>query len=204
MKKSSYPTQKPSHSAFTLLELLVVIAIIGLLAGMLSTAATGVMRRAEKTGAQNTALNLKTAISTYFTEYRKYPVDPNTDESQEIFSDEEIMDVLLGADNEQGTKLNPRKIVFFTGSSAKKGGQGPGDDSEYRKGVRLNSDGGGFLVDPYNNYYRIALDLDYNNRIQKPSWDTSTDVEMLPQTILIWSKGRDDNENNIKDNIKTW
>ncbi len=208
MKIAPPKSQESSKSAFTLLELLVVISIIGLLAGMVFTGATSVLRRAEKTAAENTAFNLKTAISTYFTEYRKFPVAPNTTEDQILISDETLMNVLLGSDPEaKPGGLNPRKIAFYTGKQAKRGGQQPGDDSEYRKGVRLQNDGTGILVDPYNNFFRIVLDLDFNNRVEKPAWDTTSDVNVLPETILIWSKGRDDTEagsGNTKDNIKTW
>lgn len=207
--KIAPPKSKESlKSAFTLLELLVVISIIGLLAGMVFTGATSVIRRAERTGAENTAHNLRTAISTYFTEYRKFPVRPNVTEGQIILSDASLMNVLLGSDPEalQGG-LNPRRIAFFTGKQARRGGQQPGDESEFRKGVRLQSDGTGVLIDPYNNFFRIVMDLDFNNRVQKPIWDTTNDANVLPETILIWSKGRDNIEagaGNIRDNIKTW
>ncbi len=208
MKIAPPKSKKSSKSAFTLLELLVVISIIGLLAGMVFTGATSVIRRAEKVAAENTAYNLKTAISTYFTEYRKYPVRPGATEGQIILSDANIMNILLGSDAEgnQGG-LNPRRIAFFTGKQAKQGGQQPGDESQFRKGVRLAADGGGVLIDPYNNFYRIVLDLDFNNRVQKPAWDISTTATFIPETILVWSKGRDNIEagaGKTKDNIKTW
>jgi hypothetical protein len=47
------------------------------------------------------------------------------------------------------------------------------------------------------------MDLDYNNRTEKPSWDTG-DAQFLPEAILIWSAGKDTDESTIKDNVKTW
>ncbi len=196
MRKSS---SNSLRKAFTLLELLVVIAIIGLLAGLMFPATTGALRNAERAHAENTAYQLKNAISAYFTEYRKYPVDPQMEETEPIRTDRELMDVLLGSDGaaERGG-LNPRRIAFFTDKAAK-----PMGDGKYRKGVKLESDGGGELWDPYGDYYFVRLDLDYNNRTKKPDWDVS-DSEFIPESILIWSAGKDNLEEEIKDNIKTW
>lgn len=198
MKFARHNTKETSRAAFTLLELLVVISIIGILAGLMFPAATGALRKAEEANAQNTAYNLKNAISAYYTEYRKYPVDSNTDEGETLYSDHVIMDVLLGADSEaERGGLNPRRIAFFTGKQAKPMGGG-----KYRKGVKLESGGAGELWDPYGQYYRLILDLDYNNRVQTPDWDKATDSRELPESILVWSLGKEEDVDN--DNIKTW
>lgn len=184
---------------FTLLELLVVIAIIGILAGLMFPATSGALRKAEKTHAQNTAYNVKNAISAYFTEYRKYPVAPgNEDDSTEIRTDHELMDILLGSDREaESGGLNPRRIAFYTGKQAKPMGGG-----KYRKGITLEADGGGELWDPWGEHYWVTMDLDYNNRVPKPQWDEQTDAEFLPESVLIWSTGKDEEDHT--DNIKTW
>ena len=185
--------------AFTLLELLVVIAIIGILAGLMFPAATGVLAKAERSHAESTAYNMKNAISAYFTEYRKYPVDASTKEESEIRTDLALMNILMGSDGEKAKGgLNPRGIAFYTDKAAKPMGNG-----KFRKGVTLESDGGGELWDPYGEYYFVRLDLDYNNRTEKPTWDTS-DAQYLPESILIWSGGKDTDETITKDNIKTW
>jgi prepilin-type N-terminal cleavage/methylation domain-containing protein len=201
MRNSYQNTIRASLGAFTLLELLVVITIIGILAGLMFPATSGALRKAQKTHAENTAYNLKTSISAYFTEYRKYPVDPSMEDDTELLqSDHELMDILLGSDAEaESGGLNPRRIAFYSGKQAKPMGNG-----KYRKGITLESDGGGELWDPYGEYYQVRLDLDYNNRVPKPSWDDQTDAEYLPESILVWSMGKDNDENESKDNVKTW
>lgn len=197
MKKSP---RNSRVKGFTLLELLVVIAIIGILAGLMFPATTGALRKAERTHAEHTANNLKNAISAYNTEYRKYPVDPsNTNESTPMRTDNQLMDVLLGADSQKEKGgLNPRGIAFFTDRAAKPLGSG-----KYRKGVTLQADGGGELWDPWGEYYSVVMDLDYNNRVERPSWDAG-DSPFLPESILVWSGGKDLDESSVKDNIKTW
>lgn len=196
MKKSPLNSR---DTGFTLLELLVVIAIIGILAGLMFPATTGTLRKAERTHAEHTANNLRNAISAYNTEYRKYPVDPSVTDESPMRTDNQLMDVLLGADSEKEKGgLNPRGIAFFTDRAAKPLGGG-----KFRKGVTLQADGGGELWDPWGEYYYVVMDLDYNNRVEKPSWDVG-DSSVLPESILVWSAGKDLNEADVKDNIKTW
>ncbi len=196
MKKSPLNSR---DTGFTLLELLVVIAIIGILAGLMFPATTGALRKAERTHAEHTANNLRNAISAYNTEYRKYPVDPSVTDESPMRTDNQLMDVLLGADSEKEKGgLNPRGIAFFTDRAAKPLGGG-----KFRKGVTLQADGGGELWDPWGEYYYVVMDLDYNNRVEKPSWDVG-DSSVLPESILVWSAGKDLNEADVKDNIKTW
>jgi prepilin-type N-terminal cleavage/methylation domain-containing protein len=194
------PSPSRPKAAFTLIELLVVIGIIGILAAIMFPAANGAMRRAAAAHAENTCYQLKNSISAYFTEYRKYPVAPGSNESTIFRSDNVLMDVLLGADNQarQGG-LNPRRIVFYTDKSAR-----PMGDGRYAKGVVLQSDGGGDLWDPFGEYYYVVMDLDYNNRVEKPSWDNTSASSVLPEAILVWSSGPSRDESNASDNIKTW
>ena len=63
----------------------------------------------------------------------------------------------------------------------------------------------GALWAPYGNYYSVMLELDYNNRTENPTWDSSGgDAQVLHESILIWSDGKDGDEMTAKDNIKTW
>jgi len=200
MKKEHSPPSRPTAAAFTLIELLVVIGIIGILAAIMFPAANGAMRRAAQAHAENTCYQLKNSISAYFTEYRKYPVAQGTTEGTVFRTDNTLMDVLLGGDSEarQGG-LNPRRIVFYTDKQARPLGGG-----EYARGVVLNSDGGGELWDPFGEHYYVVMDLDYNNRVSKPTWDISSASSVLPESILVWSSGPSKDENYAADNIKTW
>lgn len=187
--------------AFTLIELLIVITIIGILAGLMFPAANGALRKAAKTHAENTAHNLKTAVSAYYTEYRKYPAEGGAGDDQDFRTDHELMDVLLGADNQTGDGgLNPRRIAFYTGKEAK-----PKGDGTHVKGIVLSGGGAGELWDPWGEYYHVRLDTNYNSRVNRPEWDSSSSGSAeIPESILIWSAGADNDVNETKDNVKTW
>ncbi|MEM7603655.1 MAG: type II secretion system protein [Verrucomicrobiota bacterium] len=200
MRKSFAKPISGRAGGFTLLELLVVIAIIGILAGLMFPATTGALRRAEVTHAENTAYNLRNAISAYFTEYRKYPVEnAATGQDETLRSDDVLMDILLGSESDRATGLNPRRIAFYSGKQAKPKGGG-----KFIKGITLREDGGGELWDPFGEYYYVMMDTDYNNRVQKPQWDNTSSSQVLPETVLIWSSGKDADENEAGDNVKTW
>lgn len=153
---------------------------------------------AKRTSAENTAFNLKNAISTYYTEYRRYPVNVRVADAV-VDSDHKLMDVLLGADKSaEHAGLNPRRIAFFTGKAGKSM-----SSSIFHKGITLDSDGGGELWDPWGNHYRIQMDADHNNKVDNPE-TPEMDNPGLPESILVWSAGPDGDFNTWEDNPKTW
>ena len=195
--KSTSLTLRPGLKArgFTLMELLVVMTIIGILAAMVFPVANGVLKKARKSQAQHTAMQLKQAITTYFTEYSRYPVKTSGGASGdvEVESNSILMDVILGSDKEAASGgLNPRKISFFSGRKAK----------GKKAGVVLTSDGGGELFDPWGNYYHVILDTNRNDRVKDPSEGGG---ETIPQSVVVWSNGIDgENEQGKGDDVVTW
>jgi type II secretory pathway pseudopilin PulG len=179
------------------MELLVVITIIGILAAMVFPVANGVLRKARQTQAKNDALQLKQSITTYFTEYRKFPVKSagggTTDMT--VLSDNTLMDVLMGSDNQaQSGGLNPRRITFYSGKKAK--GNPP------KAGVVLDATGGGELFDPWGEYLNVVLDTNRSDRVADP---ISPGTETIPQSVIVWSSGPNaEDEKGEGDDIVTW
>lgn len=144
--------------------------------------------------AENTAHNLKNSISMFFTEYREYPLrSPDLDITADTRRD--LMDILLGAENERGKSRNPRGIAFYTDKAAK-----PTEDGRFHKGIRLDSDGGGELWDTWGNHYRVRMDTNFDNQTESPEATGA----LLPESILVWSAGKDGKFETWKDNVKTW
>jgi len=189
-----------SPAAFTLIELMVVISIIGILAGITIPAAIKIVANAKKKVALNDANQLTMAITSFFTEYRKYPtrnLEPDHGDKPTL-SDHGLMDILIPSDKEAGPGgLNPRRHGALSYRNAR-----PMRDDRYRGGIVLQSDGSGTLWDPYGNHYRVVMDTDYNQRIPAPSFDSGT--EAIMQSVIAWSAGADGDDTTVEDNIMTW
>ena len=181
------------------MELLVVITIIGILAAMVFPVANGVLRRARKAQAKNDALQVRQAIETYFTEYRKFPVKVTGGggnvQDMRLETDETLMDVLMGSKKAVDSGMNTRRITFFSGKKAT--GNPP------KAGVVMDgTSGGGELFDPWGEYFQVVLDTSRNDRVADP---TTPGVENIPQSVIIWSKGvNTEDEDGEGDDIATW
>src|SRR5206468_12107929 len=108
----------PSRSAaFTLIELLVVIAIIAILVGLLFPAFRAVQNQAKRTQAKNDLTQIVTAVTGYYTEYGKYPIDTTvkgTGDATYSTDNNSLFDVLRNMTGTvPGNALNSRAIVFI-------------------------------------------------------------------------------------------
>lgn len=205
MAPSLKPKSLPGRCvrAFTLIELLVVISIIGLLASMMYASVPGIMKKVKKTRTENTAIHLRNAINSYFTEYRKFPYQskPGDNATIRLVTDSELMDVLCASGSEvTNDGLNPRGIVFFSDRNAKPMGKG-----KFHSGMRIDENGSATLWDAWGEFYEVALDGDNNGRIATPEWDRNNSSSEITESILIWSNGPDKEVDGEKDdNITSW
>ena len=179
-----------------LLILLVTSWLVNLLAGLKQRAA-----HHRQIWEKNAAMHFRQAIESYFTEFRKWPVEPSADNNGEADwkpSDKALMDVILGADNEANKIVNPRRIPFYYTNNPAKGDKKRG----FHSGVRFDSDGGGELFDSWGNHYRVIIDLDGDGHVPAPDW--AEDQTPIPQPVIVWSPGPDGKDETEDDNITTW
>lgn len=179
---------------------LVAVMILLFLWGVVFGSAIGCGPPAREINTINTAVNLKTAITAFYTEYDRYPLGDRNSKN-DITSDSagELMNILMALDGGISKASNPRRIVFFTGKKARKKWFGP-----YTKGIKLSTDGkSAELLDYWGNLYRVKLDSNGDNRITNPG-DPKTDASELPESVLVWSAGADVDFATWKDNVKTW
>ena len=178
---------KKQRQAFTLIELLVVIAVIGILMALLFPALTGVMLAAQKAKAKNDVVQLAIAVKAYETEYGKLPTavvsaDDKVEGGNGVGSgwfngpktgaqyNSEIVRVLTGEDY---NGLNPRKIVFLEGRTAK------GTPDKPKDGIAAD----GMFYDPWGTPYAFKMDTSYNNSLEY--YDTNQQNNFRTTVIVI-------------------
>lgn len=186
------------RSGFTLLELLIVIAIIAILASVAFPVTALVITQAHKANARNEVVNIVRSVKAYDMEYSKMPLttaDAGAD-TYETETDQEFMAILLGTDDTAGG-LNPRGKVFYNGKEAKEGLAG----LDY--GEEGNTSGSKpRLVDPWGKMYFVAIDADYDHKLQGPSECGSGDIH---EDVIAWSKGPPKDETGeLFDDCKKW
>jgi prepilin-type N-terminal cleavage/methylation domain-containing protein len=167
-----------SRHAFTLIELLVVITIIGLLAGLAFPAVTGALDAAKKAEASSMINQLRVAMTSYNTEYGKWPASVA---GENDFNADELYQTLIGKDDP--AENNPRQIAFMEFNA---------------KCLRLNATAttppanpatATLFVDPWNFSYNMILDTNYDNEIALPAPLTGN----INSTLAIWSTGKPKN-----------
>ena len=147
------------------------------------------------TRAEATAYNLKNSISAYFTEYSEYPLrSPDIDIT--VDTRNRLMNILMGSDAERGDEgRNSRGIAFYFDRVAK-----VMKDGRFYKGISPDENGGGILWDTWGNPYHVRLDTNFDNKLDDPESPGTT----LPESIAVWSAGKDGNFDTWEDNVKTW
>ncbi len=115
MRPSSRISSEARQVGFTLIELLVVIAIIAVLMGLLFPVIAAVREHARKVQAINDERQIVAAVSGYYTEYGKYPVDPVAKPGDAVYSTDNnlLFDVLRNMTGANiGNAMNARGIIF--------------------------------------------------------------------------------------------
>ena len=190
------PQTRRLQLAFTLVELLTVIAIIAILMGLLLPAISIMIDRAHKADASTSCTGIVNAVRAYQTEYGKYPnalsTTPATpadvivgDSSQggATAGNEHLFDLLRAIPNGTNANhaLNPRKVVFFEGRSAK-------NPATPKNGFGT----GGAFFDPWGAQYCVALDMDTDNQLTTLPYLDFNGTTKGPRTgVAAYSLGKD-------------
>lgn len=161
--------QKTIQQGFTLIELLVVVAIIGLLAGLIFPAVTGVLKKSKSATAQTEVKSIESALNAFFSDYGRFPKDNGS--ADKIYGgageNKDVIKALRGLDN----ILNPRRINYL--EVAEKS---------------LDEDN---MIDPWGNRYYIAVNTDFNSTLAINSDLLKTNLSA--RNIATWTYDADGN-----------
>jgi prepilin-type N-terminal cleavage/methylation domain-containing protein len=177
---------------YTLIELLVVIVIISVLTSLIASQVIKVLDDGNRLKTRAIVVDLKTGISSYRTEYGRFPLE-NLQEEQEWLTDgsSTLIDTVLGLPVEGGAvNLNAKGIRFAEFPTAKND----------RHGL-ISQPRPSRLVDMWGNPFRVLLDADGNNQVKNPDAQNSDPniaqpagkpaPEFLALDIAIYSCGKD-------------
>jgi prepilin-type N-terminal cleavage/methylation domain-containing protein len=195
------PIPRRKHG-FTLVELLVVIAIIAVLAGAGFAAGNAAIQKARRTTALATATSIEAAVNNFYTEYGTMPKSGLSDDVVVNTKDDlDFLRVLLGLNETANPPLNTRAIKFLSVR------EGKGN----RNGLVYNPAGTNVtgLFDPWGGPYYIALDGDYDERIDSRVFTPMavTGPNLNGRRVAVWSNGADAVSGTggaAGDDVKTW
>lgn len=157
--------QKSIQQGFTLIELLVVVAIIGLLAGLIFPAVTGVLKKSKSATAQTEVKSIESALNAFFSDYGRFPKDNGSSDKTYGGSsgNGDIIKALRGLDN----TLNPRRINYLE--------------------VAEKSLNGDNMINPWGSNYFIAVNTDFNNIL------VNSVSNLSARNIAVWTYDADGN-----------
>ncbi len=160
------------RAGFTLLELLIVMAVIAMLMGLLLAAIFRVNTGVRKQRARAAATALQTAIETYHSRYRQWPVPTEAELTAP-------QDYVYGHPD-QPNRPNSRVAALLL-DPARDGSERPLIDLKH-----FRTDNAGNLLDPWDDPYRIQMDLTYTGTLVDPDNPNRT----YSRRIRVWSVNR--------------
>lgn len=165
---SAISSQRRLRRGFTLIELLVVITVIAILAAIAVPVAGNAMESAKKAKASVVCSSVATAIGEFEREFNNVP-SSWTENMQS--ANATLFDHLTGKDD----SINRSKINYALDMKQTK---------KQIDGLNMNDN---TLYDPWGRVYQFAVDADGDGQVEDPI----NSGEMINQTGIVWSAGRD-------------
>jgi len=181
--------------AFTLIELLITITIIAILASLTAAGIVNVIDQGNRLKVRAFAMDLKSGIENFHTEYNRYPTDSNVagsngEDTPEVLTDgsNSLVDAIMGIPptSSGAMDLNPKRIPFSNFPPANNGRHGLVGSTRPFK-----------LADMYGQPYHILLDTNGDNQVKNPDV-SNTDPKIsanqaayLVTKVAVYSSGKD-------------
>ena len=185
--------KKYNKSGFTLVELLAVIVIIMILVGFLMPALHGTKKQAYNKKAKAECMAITTAIISYKTDKRKWPVGGDNGKPDKTYGDE-------GDDRLNVYVIN--ELIL------------PKANPPYLDIGDFKTDSDGNVIDPWGEQYIIKIDTDYDGVLVTDEYNDKYKLS-TNATVVVWSSGSDrargnsneysgDSAHESYDNIVVW
>ena len=180
--KHESPSTNFGERGFTLIELLIVIAIVAVLLGLAFPVFQAVIDRAKKVQAKNDLTQIVTAVSTFYTEYGRYPIDSSiTTDGAATFGGGVTGKPVIDELRAKSASLNTRQIVFISP---------PEESAQASPKGKIGSDGQ--FHDPWGSAYAFEIDANYDNEVTNPYGSSGgAGADPIRQGIIAWSLGKD-------------
>ena len=185
----------PASRAFTLIELLITITIIAILASLTAAGIVNVIDQGNRLKVRAFAMDLKSGIENFQTEYNRYPTDSNVagsngEDAPELLTDgsNSLVDVIMGIPPSSSgtTDMNPKRISFSSFPPANNGRHGLVGAARPFK-----------LADMYGQPYHILLDTNGDNQVKNPDVSntdpriSTNQAAYLVTKVAVYSSGKD-------------
>ena len=174
-----------NKKGFTLVELLVVIAIIGVLASIVVPSVGKVKEKAMKAKARTEVQSIANAIKAYYSDYSKFPLQEDTNESF-IEMDGELTGTLRGLLTE--SSQNPRKIIYLEVNSQNlDDSSGNAANAQMVASVTELDGNGKKTTTPAK--FNVLMDYDFSKSLTLPDSSGADDKELEATTVAVWVDG---------------
>lgn len=180
-----------------MIELLIVISIIAVLAAVALPSLTSAIKKARFVETKASLVWLRTAISSYESEYSRLPTTRSGDEDITIITDgsDPLIYVLLGQTKDG---LNSHRVNYFESRIA----------TGRRNGVSLD-DNTAALYDSWGHPLHVLLDVNGDHLLANPDADnedagiSSGATPKLPLSVAVYSDGPDGKPHTL-DDVVSW
>lgn len=204
------------HRFFTLVELLTVIAVIAILAGIAVPVVVGMQSKGKETSARADMNAIKMALTQFKADYSVWPqcspdssltasndlliTTPYTPGSSLDKAEEAYDNITQCLTNNKVDASTPTAPSSLYGNSKKRRYLDPP-----AKTVEVNSKTGYYKLDPWGRRYNIALDWNYNGKIELTStYKFGGESSAILGSIMIYSYGTAEDADDTEGFLCSW
>ena len=153
------------------------------------------------------AIVIANGLEQFYINYYRLPGRAGPDAQTTTSGENDLVRILMGKEEQDGQKQNPRNTNFLEGIRNAKPGSNtlpvsPGRSNRWVDGLIVEKTMCG-MVDGWGNYYNVRLDSDFDLQIANPNPGDGGRAK-LSKRAIVWSAGKDGNIETWEDNVKSW